>query len=95
MRGMMAEFPNDWEEVQETPIHRFIQAPAEEVLNRASSWDLPSNVHSIIRWQCSTTGRVHEKVCRTSSASNKKCRDLSNKGDRFTVMYQEQMKSNY
>ena len=95
MGRMMTEFPNDWEAIQDLPSHRFNQIPAETVLNNAGSWDLPSNVHSIIRWECSKSGKVYEKTYRTPAAAEKRCSALANNGDRYVVLYHEQMSSNY
>ena len=96
MNGMMAEFPNDWEEVHETPVHRFVQTPAEVVLSAASSWDLPTNIDSIIRWECESTGRIQEKVYRSQKAAHKKVTALAKTGQTFIVMNQQTMEhSNY
>ena len=50
-----------------TPDDAFIAPPVEDVVERASSWDLPESFHSVVRIQHPDTYKVTEKVFKTHS----------------------------
>lgn len=68
----MAEyFDNDWEAVSSTPPNRFISPPAQAVLDRASSWELPHPYSFIVRSSDPKTYKTIERSYRDGKAAKR------------------------
>lgn len=57
-------FPNNWKEVSDTPSERFVTPLYQDILDRASCWELPDEYSFIIRVQNLDTLEVMEKAYR-------------------------------
>lgn len=65
------DFENAWQEIYDTPVDRFREVLAGEVLDQSCSWDLPDGYAAIIRVQNPKTYKVTERVFKKTSAARR------------------------
>ena len=75
------EFPNNWEQWANAPDDMFCEHTFEEVMEwKVAGWELPSNVHSIVRSTDQDTKQITEKWYKTPSRARRRVEKLMNAG---------------
>mgnify|MGYP003123244593 CR=1 FL=1 len=84
-------FPNNWKPIKDAPEDAFKPLEYETFMDwKIGGYEIPQNVHSIVREMDVNTGKVKEHVYKYRHAAIKKCRKLMSEGNKeITVVQQD------
>jgi hypothetical protein len=88
-------FPNDWEQVHQTPLHRFVDhMTIRDMMIRSSAWDLPDSVAGVVRIE-NENGTITEKVMNNTGSLYRLTNSLESQGINFVAYDRESMYCTY
>ena len=84
------EFPNNWQNVSDTPSEEFAEIDYEMFMHMAMMWEIPSSHCCIMRCENKQTGKISEFSYRQLHAAKKKLVQLAMDDDNEILVADEE-----
>lgn len=83
------EFPNNWQNVSDTPSDEFGEIEYELMMNMLMMWEIPSSHCCIMRCENRSTGKISEFSYQRLHAAKRKLVELAQDGDNEILVADE------
>ena len=69
-------FPNNWQQVHDTPAEDFIPFEYDDFMELSMQWHIPSSIACIMRIENRSTGKIKEHAYKTTTGAQKRLCNL-------------------